>query len=302
MRTIEWRGDHAVLIDQTRLPHEIVWLDVRDVDTMIDAIRRLAIRGRAGDRRRRRVRRRPRRPAGRARGSRRGVRPRRGGSHRRRPADGGQPLVGRASRRRPARRGRGSGRRRGGRAVRGGRAHEPGACRTRRGTARGAVRTVVACAHTLQHGRAGDRRVGDGARHRPRPARGRAPGIGDCRRDEAAAAGFPAHGVRARRSSASITGSSSTGQGRRSSPVASPMPSSSAPTGSPPTATSPTRSGRTRWRWPQRVPASRSSSPRRSRRSTSTRRREMRSRSRSATATRSWRSVVGAWRPRDRRR
>ena len=45
MRTIEWRGDHAVLIDQTQLPHEIVWLDVRDVDTMIDAIRRLAIRG-----------------------------------------------------------------------------------------------------------------------------------------------------------------------------------------------------------------------------------------------------------------
>jgi S-methyl-5-thioribose-1-phosphate isomerase len=45
MRTIEWRGDHAVLIDQTRLPDEIVWLEVRDVDTMIDAIRRLAIRG-----------------------------------------------------------------------------------------------------------------------------------------------------------------------------------------------------------------------------------------------------------------
>ena len=45
MRTIEWRGDHAVLIDQTRLPHEIEWLEVRDVDTMIDAIRRLAVRG-----------------------------------------------------------------------------------------------------------------------------------------------------------------------------------------------------------------------------------------------------------------
>ena len=45
MRTIEWRGDHAVLIDQTRLPHDIEWLEVRDVDTMIDAIRRLAVRG-----------------------------------------------------------------------------------------------------------------------------------------------------------------------------------------------------------------------------------------------------------------
>ena len=40
MRTIEWRGDHVVLVDQTRLPHETVWLEVRDVDTMIDAIER----------------------------------------------------------------------------------------------------------------------------------------------------------------------------------------------------------------------------------------------------------------------
>jgi len=45
MRTIEWRGDHAVLLDQTRLPHEVLYLEVRDVDTMVDAIRRLAVRG-----------------------------------------------------------------------------------------------------------------------------------------------------------------------------------------------------------------------------------------------------------------
>ncbi|MGH9270604.1 MAG: S-methyl-5-thioribose-1-phosphate isomerase, partial [Ilumatobacteraceae bacterium] len=45
MRTIEWRGDHAVLVDQTLLPDEITWLEVRDVDTMIAAIRRLAVRG-----------------------------------------------------------------------------------------------------------------------------------------------------------------------------------------------------------------------------------------------------------------
>ena len=45
MRTIEWRGDHVLLIDQTRLPHELVHLEVHDVDTMIDAIRRLAVRG-----------------------------------------------------------------------------------------------------------------------------------------------------------------------------------------------------------------------------------------------------------------
>ena len=45
MRTIEWCGDHAVLLDQTRLPHEVVTVEVRDVDTMIDAIARLAVRG-----------------------------------------------------------------------------------------------------------------------------------------------------------------------------------------------------------------------------------------------------------------
>jgi S-methyl-5-thioribose-1-phosphate isomerase len=45
MRTIEWRGDHAVLVDQTRLPDEIAWLEIRDVDSMIDAIQRLAVRG-----------------------------------------------------------------------------------------------------------------------------------------------------------------------------------------------------------------------------------------------------------------
>ena len=44
-RTIDWRGDHAVLIDQTLLPNELVLLEVRDVDTMIDAIKRLAVRG-----------------------------------------------------------------------------------------------------------------------------------------------------------------------------------------------------------------------------------------------------------------
>jgi methylthioribose-1-phosphate isomerase len=45
MRTIEWCDDHAVLLDQTRLPHEVGYVEVRDVDTMIDAIRRLAVRG-----------------------------------------------------------------------------------------------------------------------------------------------------------------------------------------------------------------------------------------------------------------
>ena len=76
VRTIEWRGDHAVLVDQTLLPDEISWLEVRDVDTMIDAIRRLAVRGApaigvAGGVRRRHGR--PRRRTGRPR-----TRPRRG--------------------------------------------------------------------------------------------------------------------------------------------------------------------------------------------------------------------------------
>ena len=98
MRTIEWRGDHAVLVDQTKLPHTVEWLEVRDVDTMIDAIRRLAVRGA---------------PAigvaggfavalAALGGTRRRPRARRGGAHRRGSPDGRQPVVGRAARRRPA--------------------------------------------------------------------------------------------------------------------------------------------------------------------------------------------------------
>ncbi|MFV0308502.1 MAG: S-methyl-5-thioribose-1-phosphate isomerase [Desertimonas sp.] len=45
MRTLEWRDDRVVLIDQTRLPAETLWLEVTDVDGMIDAIARLAVRG-----------------------------------------------------------------------------------------------------------------------------------------------------------------------------------------------------------------------------------------------------------------
>ena len=48
VETIRWTGGrsgHAVLLDQTRLPAEEVELDVRTVEEMVDAIRRLAIRG-----------------------------------------------------------------------------------------------------------------------------------------------------------------------------------------------------------------------------------------------------------------
>ena len=45
MRTIDWRDGHVVAIDQTRLPAELAVLHLRTVDELIDAIRRLAIRG-----------------------------------------------------------------------------------------------------------------------------------------------------------------------------------------------------------------------------------------------------------------
>jgi len=47
-RTIEWVGGlegHVVVIDQTRLPAELVMLECRDVQTMWHAIRRLSVRG-----------------------------------------------------------------------------------------------------------------------------------------------------------------------------------------------------------------------------------------------------------------
>lgn len=43
--TLRWTGDSIEIIDQTRLPAELVLLDVRDVASAVDAIGRLAIRG-----------------------------------------------------------------------------------------------------------------------------------------------------------------------------------------------------------------------------------------------------------------
>lgn len=45
MRTIDWRGDHIEAVDQTRLPGELVMLRIDTVDALVDAIKRLAIRG-----------------------------------------------------------------------------------------------------------------------------------------------------------------------------------------------------------------------------------------------------------------
>ena len=45
MRTIDWGDGVVVAIDQTLLPHEVRLLRIDDVDGLVDAIRRLAIRG-----------------------------------------------------------------------------------------------------------------------------------------------------------------------------------------------------------------------------------------------------------------
>jgi methylthioribose-1-phosphate isomerase len=45
MRTIDWRDGHIVAIDQTRLPHAVRMLEIHTVSELIDAIKRLAIRG-----------------------------------------------------------------------------------------------------------------------------------------------------------------------------------------------------------------------------------------------------------------
>ncbi|TAJ16478.1 MAG: S-methyl-5-thioribose-1-phosphate isomerase [Planctomycetota bacterium] len=47
-RTVEWRGDrpgHVRLLDQTRLPLEETYLEIRELDALHDAILRLAVRG-----------------------------------------------------------------------------------------------------------------------------------------------------------------------------------------------------------------------------------------------------------------
>ena len=44
-RTIEWKGDHIRLLDQTLLPLEEKYIEIRTIDDMCDAIKRLAVRG-----------------------------------------------------------------------------------------------------------------------------------------------------------------------------------------------------------------------------------------------------------------
>lgn len=45
VRTVDWDGDHVVVIDQTQLPSRFEVLRIADVPALCDAIRRLAVRG-----------------------------------------------------------------------------------------------------------------------------------------------------------------------------------------------------------------------------------------------------------------
>ena len=45
MRTVDWKVDHLVVIDQTLLPGELKVIELRTVDEVIDAIQRLVVRG-----------------------------------------------------------------------------------------------------------------------------------------------------------------------------------------------------------------------------------------------------------------
>ncbi|WP_340381976.1 S-methyl-5-thioribose-1-phosphate isomerase [Streptomyces sp. SS7] len=45
LRAVAWTGNSLTLIDQTLLPHRNETVDVRDVDTLVDAVRRLVVRG-----------------------------------------------------------------------------------------------------------------------------------------------------------------------------------------------------------------------------------------------------------------
>lgn len=45
MRTVDWKDGHVLVIDQTLLPAELRMLELYDTDAVVDAIRRLAVRG-----------------------------------------------------------------------------------------------------------------------------------------------------------------------------------------------------------------------------------------------------------------
>ncbi|MBI2952472.1 S-methyl-5-thioribose-1-phosphate isomerase, partial [bacterium] len=45
VKTIEWTGSALRIIDQTRLPTELMYMECRDVETVAEAIESLRVRG-----------------------------------------------------------------------------------------------------------------------------------------------------------------------------------------------------------------------------------------------------------------
>ena len=45
MRAVEWVEDHLRLLDQTKIPQKVQFLEIKTVDQLIDAIVSLAVRG-----------------------------------------------------------------------------------------------------------------------------------------------------------------------------------------------------------------------------------------------------------------
>jgi len=45
LRTVEWKDNKVVMIDQTKLPNELVFVEYDDFNQVADAIRSLVVRG-----------------------------------------------------------------------------------------------------------------------------------------------------------------------------------------------------------------------------------------------------------------
>ena len=45
LRTVEWKNNHVIMIDQTKLPNELVFVEYDDYNQVADAIRTLVVRG-----------------------------------------------------------------------------------------------------------------------------------------------------------------------------------------------------------------------------------------------------------------
>ena len=45
LRTVEWKNNKVVMIDQTKLPNQLVFVQYNDFNQVADAIRTLIVRG-----------------------------------------------------------------------------------------------------------------------------------------------------------------------------------------------------------------------------------------------------------------